>query len=132
MRPLSTKLLGSNGISCVFSNGQGSSNTGYFTKQLGTHKFVATDGTISKTVTLAQSADEVADLAALSAGLCTITCTSPTGQTEHIRYLTSKRCVTVEGNSYPWTVGAAPAGHASISTHSKQPDFYSWLYPIVI
>lgn len=114
MHPLSSVFFGPSGLPCLFIS-NGTPTIGYIIKQTGTKKFRVSSGSSGAITTrLAQNTDELA-----MNDTCTILVT-PFGSTtpEHIRYLTSKKCVTVEGHMYAWHIGDATPTIASITVPS--------------
>lgn len=114
MKGLPTKYFGPNGIPCLFATDKsGNISVGYFVKQLGTFKFVASNGDVTMPVRLAQTSSEMANL---PFGLCTILVTALDEPTENIKYIVATRCTTVQGNDYPWHIGSPTFEFASITT----------------
>jgi hypothetical protein len=106
MHPLPKRFFGESGIPCVFAvDDAGNTAIGWFIKQLGSYKFRATNGSVTKVVQLAQRADDVADLNHMPPGTCTILVEQFNGSPENIRHITETRCLTVQGNVFPWHPG---------------------------
>lgn len=108
MHPINKKSFGPGvgKLSIDFHNGT-AVVTGYIVKQSGTKRFVATvDGTTTYVVTLAPTLDIAT---ALTAGYATIKVTPASGPVEHVGSIQATKVVTLEGNTYRWTLGAAAA-----------------------
>ena len=115
MRPLPPKFLGPSGLPCVFAvDDSGTTAIGYFIKQLGPFKFIATNGTVTKAVSLAQNPSDVADINNMPPGTCTIFVEQYGGSPENIRRITEYRCSTTQGNTFPWHPGEPTPALAGI------------------
>jgi hypothetical protein len=108
MHPINKNVFGSGvgKMSIQFHNGT-SVVTGYIVKQTGTKRFVATvDGVNTFVVTLAPT---LAIAQALTAGYANLLVTPASGPAEHVATIYASTLVTLEGNTYRWTLGAAAA-----------------------
>lgn len=117
MRPLPPKFFGPSGLPCVFTldDETGATAVGYLVKQVGTRRFVVSDGSVRRTVTLTRDLDDVADLTSFPPATCTILITLLDDTVEHIQYLTEFRCVTIQGTSIGWHTSAATSTIGTIS-----------------
>jgi len=132
MHPISSTFFGSSGIKCVFAiDDAGNTDVGYIVKQVGTRRFVITNGSVTKTCSLAQKASDVTSLTNLTPGLCTILLTPLGASTpEHIRYIAATKCVTIESNTYAWHLGSATPGVAQITAPSQTVG-YAEILPVL-
>jgi hypothetical protein len=83
-------------IQCTaYVPGDSGSSTAYFTRQVGTGRFIANNGTYSGTVQLTNN-----DVSA--AGYAKVTVTPYGGGTEYARKINDNTVITWQGNSYTW------------------------------
>ena len=107
MHPINPKSFGETGILALFSNGT-ALISGWVKKQVGSSRYIVTDGTVTKTCTLAQTTDEATTL---PAGTCTFALSHTLNASDQfVNNLDSTRCSTTQGNSYAWHTGAALTG----------------------
>lgn len=117
MHPLNHHLFGIHGIKVSFYNDSDVVD-GYILDQPGTSEFVVTDGTVRKTVQLAESLDVIGDLAS-NPEYCTIVVTPHGGgDPEHVARIWEYRLRTVEGHDYHWHLGASVNDAAVIDRYS--------------
>lgn len=117
MRPLNMKQdLGSTGIAVTFNNGAGTV-TGYIKDQIGTNKFIVTDGTTEVVARLAPTTDIASDLAS-NPTYCTVTVAPPDGATEYVMRIWSERVRTTDGNTYKWSLNTSENGSAVVTSFS--------------
>ena len=117
MRPLPQKFFGPDGLPCLFTiDDSGNTAVGYFVKQLGARRFVATDGSHTTVVTLAQTSDDVSSQSVMPVGTCTILVTQYGGSAENIRQITEYRCSTIQGSTVPWHADTPTPTLAGITT----------------
>ena len=118
MRPLPSKFFGPSGLPCLLTiDGDGNTAVGYFVKQLGARRFVATvDGDTTFVVVLAQTSEDVASMSVMPVGTCTILVTQYGGSAENVRQITEYRCSTIQGNTVPWHAESPTPTLAGITT----------------
>jgi hypothetical protein len=116
MHPLNPHLFGEHGIAVSFYNGTDVVD-GYILDELGQSKFIVTDGSVKKTVVLAQSLAVIDDLAS-HPDHCTIVVTPHGGSAEHVARIWEFRVRTVEGHDYNWHLGASVNNSAVIARYS--------------
>lgn len=108
MRPISKNFFGPSGIKCVFAiNDAGDTRVGYIIKQIGLKRYRVTDGTVTKTCTLASA--QPANLTHLNPGECVILVSSPTGSTDPVTRLDTFKCVTSGGDAFSWKLNSSTA-----------------------
>jgi len=113
MHPINKKNFGVGKLLVKFHNGTGVVS-GYITKQSGADRFVVTDGTITKTVTLAQTTTLAQKLTgeltydSSAADLATITLTVDAA-THYVKKILDRVAYTTAGGTFSWTTGV-PAG----------------------
>lgn len=117
MHSINSHFFGPSGIPCLFAaDDDGNTEVGYITKQVGTRRYVVTNGVVTKTCTLARLESDVASEATMPVGLCTFLLSAfESLVVEHVHYLTATRCSTIEGNLYAWHLGDATETVAQIT-----------------
>jgi hypothetical protein len=100
VKSLPTKYFGPSGLPCVFaSDDSGTPLVGYLKKH-GEHKFIVTDGTITKIVNLVQTSEDVADYTThLPPNKFTILLQALGGPVEHVRKIAYDHCSTIDGTN---------------------------------
>lgn len=108
MHPVNKVNFGEEGMAVKFNDGT-SVVDGFIVQQKSTNKFKVTDGGTTLIATLAST---TSDASSLTAGLMTIVVNS----NEHIARIYSKKCVTLEGNTYSWTIDESVNGSKIINS----------------
>jgi hypothetical protein len=116
MRPIAPRYFGPDGLPCVFTSDDetGATTVGYLVQDVGLTRFKVSDGTITRIVRLAQNLDDVSDLSHFPPATMTILLTLEDSSVEHIRYITSCRCSTLEGTSRQWIPTGDPTGQTGV------------------
>jgi hypothetical protein len=109
-------MFGVHGIKVSFYNDTDVVD-GYILEEPGSSEFVVTDGTVTKTVQLAETMAIVNDLASHPT-YCTIVVTPHNGSPEHVARIWAYRLRTVEGHDYHWHLGSAVNDAAVIARYS--------------
>ncbi len=115
MHPVNNNNFGVHGMAVSFYNGT-SVVTGYVSKQLGTNKFIVTDGTTEHTLTLASTTAIATSLSGNTTNFTIPVVT--TGGTQYAMHIYSNQVMTTEGNIVKWHLGASVDGSAYIVTYS--------------
>lgn len=117
-RSIEPRDFGPQGLPCIFTSDDesGATVTGWLIKQLGDRRFKVTNGTITRVARLAQHAEDVADLNHFPPATMTILLTMADSSVEHIRYIQSFRCSTIEGQSRQWKSTGDPHDQVGVIT----------------
>ena len=124
MHPLPPRFFGPSGLPCIFTidDESGATTVGYLVKQVQTKRFIVSDGSTTRTTKLAQTSDEVSNPNNYPPATCSILLTLEDSSVEHITYLTSCRCSTVEGSSIGWHTTEATQTIGTVTTPSLGVD----------
>jgi uncharacterized membrane protein len=98
MHPISKNFFGQYGIPCVYASG-----TGYIVKQLGTNKYLVSNGSSIVTCSLAQSSSDISDINNIPDGLMTILIANNGIVIENVNKLQTQ-AFTLDENIYSWSL----------------------------
>jgi hypothetical protein len=136
MHPINNKNFGAGKVKVYFYDGA-ALTSGYVVKQIGTKRYVVSNGTVTKTVSLAPTADLAKRLDGTTAvgtvseitDLCTMRVTVAS-VVKYVFKLTSVAAVT-DGGTFAWTL-AAPAGTVyALDAHSVVTALVSTALPAI-
>ena len=118
MHPVKTQFFGQNGILCLFSNA-GTLLSGWVHKQIGSKRYIVTDGVVTKVCTLVSTTSEAT---ALPDGFCTFVVTPSSGD-EYVSYLASTRCSTTADNGHAWRFGSTTSSETHLVNNIQYYNF---------
>lgn len=124
MHPLPPKYFGTHGLPCRFTTDDdtGATSVGYLVKQISTKRFIVSDGSTTRIAALAQTADAVADPNNYPPATVSIYLSLMGGGTEHICYITTSRCSTIEGTVIAWHTDDPTATIGSVAAPDDGDD----------
>ena len=124
MKSLPPRFFGPEGLPCIFTtdDDSGATAVGYLVRQIGTKRFIVSNGSITRTVKLAQTSDDVSNDNNYPPATFSILLTLFDSTVEHISYLTASRCTTIEGSSIGWHTDSATQTIGTVTTPSLDPD----------